>query len=142
MGMAAMDLPDDPGLVATGFVDDTTRWDAIGGALALYQPSYQESFSMAVAEAWQVGRPAIVQGYCDVLAGLVERGGGGLPYRGYQEFAGALDLLLERTGLGDDLGVAGGRYVAEDLGWGPVLDRYEALADASRAEFARRHALA
>ena len=140
MGMAAMDVPDDPGVTVTGFVDDGTRWDALDGAAALLQPSYQESFSMALAEAWQAGRPAVVQGRCAVLDGLARRAGAALPYRSYAEFAAGLDLLLDPDGPGARLGAAGRAYVADELSWTPVLERFESLLAASVAEFERRRA--
>ncbi|HWG74436.1 MAG TPA: glycosyltransferase family 4 protein [Acidimicrobiales bacterium] len=114
-------------VIATGFVDDVTRSDAMAGALALVVPSHFESFSMVLCEAWAQGCPAIVQGASDVLAGQALRSGAGIPYRGRSEWEAAVDLLIDEPALGARLGDAGRRYVAKRYRWDTVLDRYERL---------------
>jgi len=120
---------DDPGVhpdvFMTGFVDDDRRTSALAGAVALVQPSYYESFSMVLTEAWAQRRPALVQGHCAVLEGQVRRSGGGIPYRGYAEFEAALDGLLADPDLRRALGDAGRRYTEANYRWDTVLDRYE-----------------
>jgi glycosyltransferase involved in cell wall biosynthesis len=112
------------GVVFTGFVDDVTRWTLTAGAQVLIQPSYFESFSLSLAEGWQVGRPALVQGRCAVLDGQVRRSGGGLSYHTYAEFDAALQLLLADPDLRTHLGAAGSRYV-QRYEWSTVLDSFE-----------------
>jgi len=120
---------DDPGahpdVVMTGFVDDDRRTSALAGAVALVQPSYYESFSMVLTEAWAVGIPALVQGHCAVLEGQVRRSGGGIPYRGYAEFEAALDRVLADPDLRRAMGDAGRRYTEANYRWDTVLGRYE-----------------
>jgi glycosyltransferase involved in cell wall biosynthesis len=116
-----------PDVFVTGFVDDTTRWSALRGCRSLVMPSWFESFSMALTEAWAVGRPALVQQRSSVLAGQARRSGGAIPYRGFAQFEAALDLLEEDPGLGDRLGAAGRRYVEAHYAWPDVLSRYERL---------------
>jgi glycosyltransferase involved in cell wall biosynthesis len=116
-------------VVVTDFVDGTTRDDALAGTLALVQPSYFESFSLVLNEAFAQGRPALVQGRCTVLAGHAHRSGAAIPYSGFAEFEAALDLLLERPGLADEMGEAGRQYVTRDYQWETVLDRYEQLLE-------------
>lgn len=125
--------PPHPDLVVTGFVDDAVKRGAVDGALALVQPSYFESFSMVLAEAWVQGRPALVQGHCAVLAGHARRSGGAIPYRGFAEFEAAVELVTADPTLAGSLGRAGRRYVRRHFGWDTVLDRYETLLDAVRA---------
>jgi glycosyltransferase involved in cell wall biosynthesis len=112
------------GVVFTGYVDDVTRWSLTAGATALIQPSYFESFSLSLAEGWQVGLPALVQGRCDVLAGQVRRSGGGLTYEDYAGFDAALTQLLADAPLRTALGEAGRRYVRR-YDWDRVLDAFE-----------------
>jgi glycosyltransferase involved in cell wall biosynthesis len=116
-----------PDIVYTGFVDDQTRTDALAGSLALAQPSFFESFSMVMTEAWAQRRPVLAQGRTDVLVGQVRRSGGGLYYAGFAEFEAALDLLVSREGLADSLGQSGRHYVEEHYRWDVVLSRYEEL---------------
>lgn len=114
-------------LVVTGFVDEATKRGAIEGATALVHPSYFESFSMVLTEAWAQRTPALVQGHCEVLAGQARRSGGAVPYQGFAQFEAALDRLLEDDDLRAELGAAGRAYVEEWYRWDRVLDRYEGL---------------
>lgn len=115
------------GVVATGVVDEPTKAAALAGALALVNPSWFESFSMVLAEAWALRRPVLVQGRSDVLAGQVRRSGGGLAYHGFAEFEAAIDLLVGDPDLGHRLGEAGWAYVDATFRWDVVLGRYESL---------------
>lgn len=124
-------------LVVTGFVDESVKRGAIEGARALVHPSYFESFSMVLTEAWAQRTPALVQGRCEVLAGQARRSGGALPYQGFAEFEAALDLLASDEALCDELGRAGRTYVEERYDWDRVLDRYDGLL-AMAAEQLRR----
>ena len=58
----------------------------LSGARAFVQPSYFESFSIVLMEAWAAGRPALVQGHCDVLLGHARRSGGAIPYFDFATF--------------------------------------------------------
>lgn len=127
LGDPVRQLPPHPDVIVTGFVNDAMRDGALAGALALAQPSYFESFSMVLTEAWLHGRPAVVQGHCDVLVGQTTRARGGLPYRSFGEFEAAVELLLTDPGLATRMGESGRRYVRERYGWDRVLDRYERL---------------
>jgi glycosyltransferase involved in cell wall biosynthesis len=122
-----MSLPEHPGVIFTGFVDEQTKHDALAAATVFVQPSYFESFSLSLCEAWVEGRPALVQGRCDVLRGQVERSKGGLPYTGFAEFDAALAVLLASPALREQLGQAGREYVLANYEWDDVLDRYERL---------------
>jgi glycosyltransferase involved in cell wall biosynthesis len=133
MGDPLVELPDHPDVIVTGFVPDEVKHDAVDGALALVQPSYFESFSMIVAEAWAQGVPALVQGRCDVLAGQARRSGGGIPYEGYAQFEASLDLLLADSGIRRAMGARGRRYVEERYAWGAVGHRYEGLLSEAMA---------
>jgi glycosyltransferase involved in cell wall biosynthesis len=119
-----------PDIFITGFVADAMKRGAVAGALALIQPSYFESFSLVLIEAWAQGKAALVQGRCDVLEGHARRSGGGIPYRGYAEFEVALDRLRSDPGLVDALGAAGRRYAVSRYAWDGILTRYEAFLDA------------
>lgn len=119
-----------PDIAVTGFVSELTKWSLLDGAEVLVQPSFHESFSLSLAEGWSRSVPALVQRSCAVLAGQVERSGGGLCYSNYTEFDAALGLLLEDHGLASAMGRAGHDY-AQRYEWPTILDRFEELIDAS-----------
>ena len=125
-------LPPHPDIVVTGFVDDQAKHDAYAGALALVQPSYFESFSMVLTEAWIHGIPALVQGRCEVLVGQSRRSNGGIPYCGFGEFEAAVQRLLEDPSLASALGACGREYVEANYAWEDVLDRYVDLLESVR----------
>ena len=131
VGDAVTDLPADllaaGDVVVTGVVDESTKHAALAGAELLVQPSYFESFSLALCEGWLHGRAALVQGRCAVLDGHVRRSGGGIPYAGFPEFEAALERLLADAPLRDRLGSRGRAYVLERYRWDRVLDRTERL---------------
>jgi glycosyltransferase involved in cell wall biosynthesis len=122
-------LPRHPEVVMTGFVDEDTRHGGLKGSKLLVQPSYFESFSMVLTEAWACDVPAIVQGRSAVLLGQSRRSGGGLPYSGYAEFEAALDMLLGDDELRRWMAASGSKYVETHYNWDRVLDRYEALLE-------------
>jgi glycosyltransferase involved in cell wall biosynthesis len=132
VGEAVTKMPDHPDIVMTGFVSDDVRDSALAGALALVQPSYFESFSMVLTEAWAMRRPALVQGRCEVLAGQTRRSGGGIAYRGFAEFEVAVDALLHDEAQCARLGRNGRRYVEERYSWDAVMARYERLLETTR----------
>jgi glycosyltransferase involved in cell wall biosynthesis len=136
-GEAVFELPEHPDVVQVGFLDEATKRAALAGSLALLQPSYFESFSIVLCEAWLQGRPAIVQGRSEVLNGQSHRAQGALPYRGFAEFEAAVDLLLDDVALGDRLGENGRQYVERNYRWENVLDQVE---DAVRLATVRHEA--
>jgi glycosyltransferase involved in cell wall biosynthesis len=125
VGQPILPLEEHPDIVVTGFVDEHTKQEALAGCLSLVMPSYFESFSIVLVEAWAHGRPALVQERCDVLLGQARRSGGALPYGSYGEFEAAVDLLVEEPQLVAELGAAGRRYAEEHYDWDVVLSRYE-----------------
>lgn len=129
IGEPVTKLDPHPDVVVTGFVDEQTKLDALAGATVLVQPSYFESFSIALCEGWVCRRPAMVQGRCDVLAGQARRSGGALSYRSFGEFAETLTHLLEHPELRDRMGEAGRKYVLDNYQWDTVIERYEAFVE-------------
>lgn len=125
VGESVRPLEEHPDVFITGFVDEQTKHDAFDAADAFVQPSYFESFSMVLTEAWVHRKPALVQGHCDVLSGQARRSGGGIPYVGFAEFETALKLLFEDQSLARELGDAGRRYVEATYAWQGVLSTYE-----------------
>jgi len=116
---------DDDTVVLTGVVDEVTKRALIAGSLALVAPSYFESFSIVILEAWAQGVPVLAQGRSPVLAGQIMRSGGGITYRGLAEFEAAVDLLAEDPALVSSLAGAGMDYLLRHYAWPVVMDHYE-----------------
>lgn len=131
VGEPLLPVPERDDIVVTGFVDDVARDDAVAGALALVMPSYYESFSIVLADAFARGRPALVQAACPALAGQARRSAAAIPYRGFAAFEVAVDELLGNPDLADAMGAAGREYVRREYDWEVVLDRYDALLAAT-----------
>ncbi len=126
-GKAMLDVPSHPGIRHLGEVSDAEKFALIGGCELLLLPSPYESLSIAVLEAWALGKPVLVNGECRVLKGQCIRSNGGLDYRGFAEFAPALRLMLERPGLGEAMGRSGRAYVEREYGWEVVEERSQAF---------------
>lgn len=132
LGEAIIPVPERDDIVVTGFVDYDMRDSAMAGMLALAQPSFFESFSMVLTEAFAHRRPALVQGRCDVLRGHARRSGGGaISYEGFAEFECALEMIVDDAALAETMGAAGRAYVEREYRWDVVLDRYERLLAAT-----------
>jgi glycosyltransferase involved in cell wall biosynthesis len=130
----------DEGIVATGFVDDETKTALVAGAGVVIQPSYMESFSLALMEGWLLGRPALIQRRSRVLAGHAARSGGGLAYDGYLDFEACLTAVRRSDRLAGALGARGRAYVLEEFAWDKVSAAFTAAVE--RTVHAGDHRLA
>lgn len=137
-GDQIVDLRVDENIVVTGFLDEASKQGVISGALALVQPSYFESFSIVLCEAWVHRRPAIVQGASPVLRGQATRSRGAVHYEGFAEFEQALLLLDSDRALADALGVNGRRYVENQYRWPRVIDGVEKTLELALQRFSER----
>jgi glycosyltransferase involved in cell wall biosynthesis len=128
-GPAKMQIPAHPQIRAIGYVADDIRNALLAHARALVVPSWYESLSIVLLEAWNHGVPAIVNGRCKVLAGQVTRANGGLYYVFPAEFDEAADYLLLRPAERDTLGRQGLAYIEREYRWPTVLARVERLLE-------------
>jgi glycosyltransferase involved in cell wall biosynthesis len=126
-GPANMPLPEHPAVVRLGFVDGHVREALLSNAALLVVPSPYESLSMVLLEAWNHGIPALVNARCDVLKGQALRSDGALYYQNFDEFARALDWLLDRPDLGRCLGQQGLQYIEREYRWPHVMNKIEQL---------------
>lgn len=122
IGTQAIPVPDDPRIRHLGFVSDQDKFDVLGGAEALIMPSYFESLSMVMLEAWALSRPVLANARCDVLVGQCQRSNAGLYYENGLEFAAALDLLLHDSSCSTALGKNGREYFSRHYSW-PIVER-------------------
>jgi glycosyltransferase involved in cell wall biosynthesis len=118
LGKEVMPVPFHDDIVHLGFVDDEQKWAALQGCDWLIMPSAHESLSMALLEAWAVGRPALVNGQCEVLVRHCQESHGGLWYNDFAEWSAALSTPDAKTKL--ILGRQGKAYVEERYSWARV----------------------
>lgn len=126
-GPAKMEVPEHPQIRALGYVSGEVRSALLAHASALVVPSWYESLSIVLLEAWNHAVPALVNGRCKVLAGQVKRANGGLYYMFPAEFDEAADYLLTQPAERDAIGRQGLAYVEREYRWPTVLARVEAL---------------
>jgi glycosyltransferase involved in cell wall biosynthesis len=116
MGQGDVSIPRESWARDLGFVDPATQRDVLAGAAALVQLSHYESLSLVALEAWAQRVPVIAATNCRVLAGHLERCGGGQAVDGYDAFAVALDDLWDRPARWQEMGERGQEYVADRYG--------------------------
>lgn len=126
-GSPIMPIPQHPDIVHLGRVDEQEKYDALAAATALVMPSFYESLSMVLLEAWALSRPALVNAHCDVLRGQCARSNGGLYYRNFAEFSEAIRLLGTDSDLGAAMGRAGHRYWETHYTWDVIRAKYEGM---------------
>ncbi len=127
MGGGPLEPPSHPAFEYRGFVSEERKARACASALALCQPSLNESFSLTIMESWLAGRPVLVHEDCAVTRGHVRRSKGGLWFRTYEEFAEAINWLQSNPEKAARMGENGKRYVLSNYTWERVLDRFERL---------------
>lgn len=127
VGEGPLRPPPEPPFVYKGVISDKEKALLYHNAVALCQPSLRESFSLSIMESWLAGRPVLVHEKCPVTKGHVQRSKGGLWFRSYEEFAEALDWLLEHPELAARMGENGKQYVLANYTWEAILNRFETL---------------
>ncbi|MCC6953011.1 MAG: glycosyltransferase family 4 protein, partial [Deltaproteobacteria bacterium] len=106
-----------------GFVSEEEKRLLMRGALALVQPSVNESFSIVLMESWLEGAPSIVHAQCAVTRQHVVESGGGLYFSDESELHEIMRLLLGAPELRDHLGASGREHVKRVYDWEAVIDR-------------------
>jgi glycosyltransferase involved in cell wall biosynthesis len=118
------------GVVDLPRLEEEEKRAACAGALALCQPSVNESFSIVLMEAWLQETPVLVNARCAVTTHHVALSNGGLYFNDAVEFAREVDYLRRHRGETRELGRQGREYVLENYTWERVLVRFEnALRD-------------
>ncbi len=129
VGKPVLPIPNHRGIVHLGVLSDADKLGIIRASRLLVQPSPFESLSMVLLEAWKMGRPALVNGRCDVMRGQAQRANGGLYYSSYMEFAECLRYLLANPQAAESMGFAGEAYMNANYDWGVVMAKYERLLE-------------
>lgn len=127
IGSGPLEPPQHPAFEYRGFVSEEEKATLCASTLALCQPSLNESFSITIMEAWLAGRPVLVHQDCAVTRGHAQRSKGGLWFRSYNEFVGAVQWLQRHAALANQMGQNGNLYVHQNYTWKRVVDRFGAF---------------
>jgi O-antigen biosynthesis protein len=127
LGRGPLKPPRHPAFEYRGFVSEAEKSRAYASALALCQPSTNESFSITVMESWLATRPVLVHSACAVTQGHVRRSRGGLWFQTYEEFVGAVEWLQTNPVQAARMGENGCRYVLSNYTWDIVAPRFERM---------------
>lgn len=137
-GADVAEFPPHQSIIKAGFLSEEQKHGAIAESLALIQPSYFESFSIVLCEAWVQSRPALVQGKCTVLRGQAERSQAAIPYNGFAQFDESLSFLVENSDVREELGENGLSYVRNCYSWPTVLEHVASTIEIAQQRFAKR----
>lgn len=125
IGKGPLKPPAHPAFDYRGFVSEEEKSMACASALAVCQPSLNESFSITIMESWLAGRPVLVHQDCPVTYGHVLRSHGGLWFNSYDEFVAAVDWLQNMPQKAAKMGQNGKVYVQRNYTWDAVVNRFE-----------------
>jgi glycosyltransferase involved in cell wall biosynthesis len=125
LGDGPVSAGDYPNVVRLGFVDETTKRNALAAATCLCQPSLNESLSIVIMEAWAQHRPVLVHADCPVTVMHVRQSGGGLYFANYSDFEGAVEYFLSHPHQARQMGDNGYEYVDSRYNWQVVMGRLE-----------------
>lgn len=133
IGKLAMELPPIPRVRHLGFVSESDKRAAMGGAQALFCPSPYESLSITLLEAMSHGTPVLASSRSDVLVDHCVKSQAGLVYTDALELTEEIRLLVMNEPLRRTLGSNGKRYALTQFSWDSVLDRLVRQIDAAAA---------
>jgi glycosyltransferase involved in cell wall biosynthesis len=108
-----------------GYLSEDEKHRLLSHAVALVQPSRNESFSIVLMEAWLAGVPVIVDALCPVTREHAIDSNGGLYYSTSEEFGLVVNRLAMDPVLRQQLGSAGREYVLSMYDWDCVLSRFD-----------------
>jgi glycosyltransferase involved in cell wall biosynthesis len=144
VGNGAVEIPPDRrhDILDLGFLPEQDKLNAYAAALALCQPSCNESFSIVMMEAWIAGTPTLVHANCAVTREHCLEANGGLFFADPEEFAETVELLQGAPALRQAMGVQGRRYVLRHFTREAVVANYlEAFKRWGFTVYERRHPL-
>ena len=111
-------------VVDLGFVPAQDKYDAYSASALLCQPSKHESFSYVIMESWLAGRPVLVSAQCEVTKNFCKEADGGLWFKDYFDFEGAVSYLFTHTEISKGMGKQGKKYVIDNFSWEAIVEKY------------------
>lgn len=112
-------------IVDLNHVSEADKQGLMRHAVAVVQPSTNESFSIVLMESWLLGTPVLVHASCAVTRAHVVESGGGLYFSDVADFSGVVAALSNDSDLRTNLGLAGRRYVEHRYAWPAVMSRFD-----------------
>jgi glycosyltransferase involved in cell wall biosynthesis len=112
-----------------GSLPPARRWAAFDGADLFVLPSHAENFGIVVAEAMARGRPVVVSEGVQFAEQVIAARGGAVVRADVDELAATLDVWLSDVAIRVRAGVAGKKYIRQNLTWRRTAER---LADLYR----------
>ncbi len=116
--------PAHPAFDFRGFISESEKIELSRSALAMLQPSLNESFGITLLESWLAGRPVLVHGEGAVTRGQVMRARGGLWFREADEFAAAVHWLETHPDQASRMGQNGRAYTQQNYTWPALINRF------------------
>jgi glycosyltransferase involved in cell wall biosynthesis len=129
IGSAVMKIPEDPSIIHLGFVNDQDKFNAMAACELLMMPSFYESLSMVLLEAWAMGKPTLANGNCRVLMGQSIRSNAGLFYTNYEEFRKCLEHFQKNPDAMSAMGENGRRFYEQNYSWQIIEQKYLRLME-------------
>lgn len=126
LGGGRVDIPTDikDDIIDLGFVPVQDKYNAYGAAELLCQPSKNESFSIVIMESWLCEKPVLVCEDCAVTKNFVRESQGGLYFKDYFDFEGALDYIMGNPAKAEKMAQNGKQYVKDHFAWDVVVENY------------------
>lgn len=124
IGPSSIPLPANDHILDLGFVSVEDKYNAMADALAICQPSKNESFSIVMMEGFLCERPALVNEMCEVTRDHAFQSNGGLVYSDYYTFYECVEYLRTHVATAEEMGKNGKRYVLKNYTWPTVTAEY------------------
>lgn len=124
-----LSLPDDPGIVLTGYVTDAEKSAIVRHAAAMVNPSRMESLSLLLLEALANDIPVLVNGKSEVMKDHCKISGAALWYDNERDFRRKLHRLLTDETLRAKLRGKGPAYVRAHYDWPQILTRLRTVIE-------------
>jgi len=124
IGSPVMKIPEDPRILHLGFLEDQAKFDALAACEILMMPSFYESLSMVLLEAWAMEKPTLANANCPVLLGQSIRSNAGLFYSDYAEFKRSLQYLQQNPEVRATLGQNGKQFYNNNYRWEIIERKY------------------
>jgi glycosyltransferase involved in cell wall biosynthesis len=119
-----MNIPKREDIKSLGFVSEEEKYLALSSAELLIMPSFFESLSIILLEAWSVGCPSVANGQCDVLKGQTIRSNAGLYYENYSEFEHVVSIIIKDRDTRQLMSKKGSEFIKKYYNWHRVTKEY------------------